>query len=79
MTFAQGFYERWAEGDVRSEMAVDHVEVNPVRPGRDDVGDFLAETGEVGSQNRGRDEKIGQALLQEFAGRLPAETGRAPL
>ena len=45
---AQRRHQRRAEGDVGDEMAVHHVEVDPVRPRRRDVAHFLAENGEVG-------------------------------
>ena len=49
-----------AERDVGHEMAVHHVEMNPVGAGRDDVGDLLPELGEIGGEDRGRDERSGR-------------------
>ena len=46
-----------AEGDVRHEMAVHHVEMDPVGAGRVDGADLLAQPGEVGGQDRGGDDK----------------------
>jgi hypothetical protein len=51
------------EGDVRHEMSVHHVEVDPVGAGRRDVAHFLAELREVSRQNRGRDD-YGRAHVQ---------------
>ena len=41
-----------AEGEVRHEMPVHHVDMHPVRALRFDRADFLAEIGEVGGQDR---------------------------
>src|ERR1043166_5281039 len=53
---AQRLDHRWAEGHVGHEVSVHHVEVDPVSPGRKNVVDFLAEPGEVGRQDRRRDQ-----------------------
>ncbi len=37
------------EGNVRHEMPVHDIEMNPVRAGLGDIGDFLSELGEIGS------------------------------
>jgi hypothetical protein len=40
-------------------MVVHYVEVNPVGTGFDDVGDFGAESGEVGGKDAGGDDEHG--------------------
>ena len=44
-------------GNVGDEMTVHHVEVDPVGTGRIDGAHLLAQFGEVGSQNRRRDDQ----------------------
>ena len=46
-----------AVGNVGDEMPVHHIEVDPVGAGRIDGAYFLAQSGEIGSQNRRRDDK----------------------
>ncbi len=45
---AEGLHHRRPDGDVGHEMAVHHVDVDPVRPGLVNGADFLAEAREVG-------------------------------
>ena len=52
---AQRRHHRRAESDVGHEMAVHHVEVDPVGARRRDVAHLLAEIGEVGRQDRRRE------------------------
>ena len=54
---AQGFDHVWTDGDVRHEMAVHHVDVDPVGAGGVDGADLLAELGEVRGENGGGDEE----------------------
>ena len=49
---------RRAEGNVVHEMAVHHVEVQPVRPGGLDAPGFLAELGEIARQQRRGDDGL---------------------
>jgi hypothetical protein len=48
-----------ADGEVRDEVAVHHVDVNPVGPGGGNGGDLLAQAAEVAGENRGGDEQVG--------------------
>ena len=48
-----------ADGDVGDEMAVHHVDVDPVGAGLVDRADLLAEPGEVGGQDRRGNQRSG--------------------
>ena len=54
---AQRLHHVGAEGDVRHEMPVHHVEMDPVGAGGLDRAHLLAQLGEVGGQDRRRDEE----------------------
>jgi hypothetical protein len=58
---AERFDHRRADRDVGDEMAVHHVDVDPVGPGRVDRADLLAQAGEIGGQDRRGDEGTGHA------------------
>ena len=53
---AERLHDVRAEGDVGHEMAVHHVEMDPVRAGLVDRAHLLAQAGEVGGEDRGSDE-----------------------
>ena len=54
---AQRLHHVRADGDVGHEMAVHHVDMDPVGAGGLDRADFLAQFGEVGRKDRRRDEE----------------------
>jgi hypothetical protein len=54
---AERLHHRRADGEVGHEMAVHHVDVDPVGAGLVDRAHFLAEPGEIGGQDRGGDER----------------------
>ena len=56
---AQRFHDRGADRQVRHEMPVHHVDVDPVGAGRVDRAHFLAELGEVGGEDRWSNERSG--------------------
>ena len=56
---AQRLHHRRADREVGHEMAVHHVDVDPVGAGRVDRAHFLAQPGEVGGQDRRGDERVG--------------------
>ena len=49
--FANGFNNRWANGDIRNEMAIHHVHVNQMRSGFLDLAYFFAKGGEIRRQD----------------------------
>ena len=51
----QRLHHRRADGEVGDEMAVHHVDMDPVGAGLVDRADLLAEPGEIGGEDRGRD------------------------
>ena len=53
--FAEGFDRGRAKGEVRHEMAVHHVDMNPVCPLVLDGADLAPEVGEIGGQDGGGD------------------------
>ena len=52
---AERLHDIGADGDVGHEMAVHHVDMDPVGAGRIDRAHLLAEPGEIGGKDRGRD------------------------
>ena len=48
---AQRLHDRGSDSDVRDEMPVHHVDMNPVGAGGVDGAHLLAEPGEVGGEN----------------------------
>ena len=56
---AERLHHRRADGDVRDEMAVHDVDVDPVGAGLVDRAHLLAEPREIGGQDRGGDEGCG--------------------
>ena len=65
-----------SDRDVGHEMAVHHVDVDPVGAGRVDRPHLLAEPGEVGGQDGwGYDEGRGHQVLFQFAARLTRAPG----
>ena len=54
---AQRLHDSRADGEVRHEMPVHHVDVDPVRPGGIDSADFLAQPCEIGREDRRGDER----------------------
>jgi hypothetical protein len=48
---------RWAEGEVGHEVAVHHVDVDPIGAGVADRAHLLGEPAEVGAEDRGRDQR----------------------
>ena len=50
---AQPPHDHRAEGQIRHEMAVHHVDVDPVGPGPLDLGHLLSQAGRVGREDRG--------------------------
>ena len=54
-------HDRRADRDVRDEVAVHHVDVNEVGAAALGGRDVAAERGEVGGENRGRDQHVGGA------------------
>ncbi len=57
------------EGDVRHEVAVHHVDMQPVRPSLD-RGDLVGEDAEVGRKDRGRDPDLARGEQREPLRRL---------
>ena len=55
---AERFHHARADGEVGNEMAVHHVDVDPVGARLVDRADFLAELGEVGGEDRRGDESL---------------------
>ena len=53
---ADRLHHRGADGDVGHEVPVHHVDMDPVGAGGLDCADFIAQLGEIGRQNRRRDE-----------------------
>ena len=53
---AERLHHRRADREVGHEMAVHHVDVDPVGAGLVDRAHFLAEPGEVGGEDRGGDQ-----------------------
>ena len=49
--------DRRPDRDVRHEMTVHHIDMDPVGAGGGDGADFFAEIGEIGGQDRGRDDE----------------------
>ena len=57
--WAQRLHDSRTKGDVGHEMAVHHIEMNPIGAGRDDIAHFLAEPGEIRRENRGGYDNVG--------------------
>ncbi len=55
---AHRIHDGGAEGDVRHEPAIHHVDMDPIGAGRIDRLDFFAESPQIGGQNRGRDDDL---------------------
>ncbi len=74
---------RRTEGDVRHEMSVHHIEMDPVGAGSVDRLDLLAEAGEIGGEDRGRDFEglihSGAALARELPPRRWSLPGGQPI
>ena len=63
---AQRLADHRAEGQVRHEVVVHHVEVDPVGAGGDHVAHLFAEAGEVGGQQAGGDQGFGHGGLASY-------------
>ena len=77
----QGCAHRGAKGDVGHEMAVHHIDMDPVRPLRLDRAAFGAEIGEIGGEDGGGDldaarEGVGHRGLLWLGAGLPRGAGR---
>ena len=53
---AQRFHDRRANGQVRHEVAVHHVDVKPIGPARLGRGGGIGQSSEIGRQDRGREQ-----------------------
>ena len=61
---AQRLHHAGADRDIRNEMPIHHVDVDPIGAGVIDRAYLFAELGEVGGQNRrGDDERMSHFLL----------------
>ena len=73
---ADGPHDVGAHGDVRDEMAVHHIDMDPVASRLIDGADLLAEPGEIGGQDRrGDEERAGHGV----AGSMPGYTAATGL
>ena len=65
-----------AERNVGNEVAVHHVDMDPVGAGLVDRNDFLAKLGEIGSQNRrGDEQRTAHRFLHSFSRSLTRPPG----
>ena len=78
---AQRFHHVRADRDVGHEVAVHHVDMDPVGAGRIDCAYFLAELGEIGGQDRRGDDEWALHLnsSQDINSLVPAEAGTQPI
>ncbi len=60
---AQALQHRWAEADIRHEMSVHDVEMQPIRAGRLDRRHLLAQPGEIGREQAWRDGDFGRLAV----------------
>jgi hypothetical protein len=51
----QRLHDHRADGDIRHEMAIHHIDMDVIGAGGIDGTDFRAQAGEIGRQNRWRD------------------------
>ena len=68
-----------ADREIRYIMVVHHVEVNPVRPGSDDIANLFAKPGKVSGKDRRGDADILHGILQSlvfFSGTYCKRAGR---
>jgi hypothetical protein len=49
--WTQSVHDRWPDRDVRDEMAIHDINMNPVGAGTRNGQNFLAELGEIGGKN----------------------------
>mmetsp|Transcript_40915 Transcript_40915/g.102884 ORF Transcript_40915/g.102884 Transcript_40915/m.102884 type:complete len:203 (+) Transcript_40915:654-1262(+) len=56
-----GVHNQWADGDVGHKTAIHDIDVHPVAPGLIDGLDLVAELGEVGGEDGGRDDDVALA------------------
>ena len=63
---AQRLAHHRTDGEIGHVVIVHHVEVDPVRAGGEHRIDFLAQTREIGGQNRGRNDDRHASLLQRM-------------